>query len=60
MWPLSGKSYLHPWMLAEDLAEQSDEWRSLPRTTANKLFNQRLEDQRHEAYNLFRRPEPRN
>ena len=59
MWPIVGRSYLHPWMLAEDLTEQNDEWKSLPGTKANKLFNQRLEEQRHEVYNLFRRPEPK-
>ena len=59
LWPLAGKSYLHPWMLAEDMAEQSDEWKSLPDTKANKLFNRHLEEQRQEAFNLFRRAEPR-
>ncbi|MCP4315930.1 MAG: inorganic phosphate transporter [Hyphomicrobiales bacterium] len=59
LWPLVGRSYLHPWMLAEDLAEKSDAWKSRPETKANKLFNRRLEQQRHEVYDLFRRPEPR-
>ncbi len=59
MWPIVLKSYLHPWILAEDLAEQSDDWKSLPDTKANKLFNQRLEERRHEVYDLFRRPEPK-
>jgi PiT family inorganic phosphate transporter len=58
MWPIVGRSYMHPWMLAEDLTEQSDAWKSLPGTKANKLFNQRLEEQRHAVYDLFRRPEP--
>ena len=57
IWPLVGNSYLHPWMLAEDLAEQSVDWNSRPNTKANKLFNQRLEQQRHELYDLSSQPE---
>ncbi len=59
MWALARRSYMHPWMLAEDLAEQTDEWKSLPGATANKLFNRHLDEQRHELYNLFSRPEPK-
>jgi PiT family inorganic phosphate transporter len=60
LWPLVGRSYLHPWMLAEDLAEANEEWRSLPDTKANKLFNRRLEEKRQEIYRLFRRAEPKH
>jgi PiT family inorganic phosphate transporter len=59
LWKLVGKSYLHPWMLADDLAQQSEVWKSLPDTTANKLENRHLNDMRREVYDLFRRAEPK-
>jgi PiT family inorganic phosphate transporter len=57
---LQGRRFTHLWQLEEALAEQSEEWRSLPPTTANKLANRRLHDQRLEVYKLFRykRPAP--
>jgi len=58
LWPLIGKSYLHPWLLAEELAARSDDWKSLPDTKKNKLLNRHLDEQRHEVYNLFSRAEP--
>ncbi len=57
-WPMVGRSYLHAWMLGEEMAEASEGWQSRPATTANKLFNRRLEERRQEVYRLFRRPEP--
>ena len=60
LWPLVGKSYLHPWMLGEAMAEASEAWTSLPSTKRNKLVNRHLNDQREEVYRLFRRPEPNN
>jgi hypothetical protein len=58
LWPMVGRSFDHPWMLADELAKASDEWRSLPDTKANELFNRHLEEQRQEIYRLFSRPEP--
>lgn len=57
---LQGRRFMHIWQLEEALAEQSEEWRSLPSTAANKLANRKLHDQRVEVYKLFRyeRPAP--
>ena len=60
LWPLVGKSYLHPWMLGDAMAEASEAWTSLPSTKRNKLVNRHLNEQREEVYRLFRRPEPNN
>jgi PiT family inorganic phosphate transporter len=57
LWPMVGRSFDYPWMLADELAEGSEEWRSRPDTKANQLFNRHLDDQRHEVYRLFRRAE---
>lgn len=57
LWQMVGRSFDYPWMLADDLAEVSEEWRSRPDTKANQLFNRNLDDQRHEVYRLFRRAE---
>jgi PiT family inorganic phosphate transporter len=57
LWLLVGKSYLHPWMLDEALAELSPEWRLLPKTKANKLANRHLTDQLRSVHDVFRRPE---
>ena len=54
IWPLVGRKYDHPWMLDDALAELGEEWRSLPPTTVNKLFNRHLQDQRREVYDVFR------
>lgn len=51
---LVGRRFDHAWMLDDVLAELSEEWRSLPDTTANKLFNRHLQGQRREAYSIFR------
>lgn len=58
VWPLSGKSYYHAWMLADDLAAESEAWKSLPKTKANKRANQALTDKRQILFKLFSRPEP--
>jgi len=55
LWPMVGRSFDHPWMLADELAKASDAWRSLPDIKANQLFNRHLEDQRQEVYRLFTR-----
>ena len=56
LWPMVGRSFAHPWMLADAMAEASEEWRSLPDTKANQLFNRHLEEQRQEVYRVFTRP----
>ncbi len=56
LWSLVGKSYLHPWMLDEALAELSPEWRLLPKTKSNKLANRHLTDQLRNVHDIFRRP----
>jgi PiT family inorganic phosphate transporter len=57
---LQGRRFMHLWQLEEALVEQSEEWRSLPSTTSNKLANRKLHDQRVEVHKLFRlaRPAP--
>jgi len=57
---LQERKFTHLWQLEEALAEESEAWRSLPPTTANKLANRKLHDQRLEVYRLFRleRPAP--
>lgn len=52
-----GRSFDHPWMLADELAKASHEWRSLSDTKVNQLFNRHLAEQRQEVYRLFKRPE---
>ena len=56
IWPLVGRRFDHAWMLDDALAELGEEWRSLPPTTVNKLFNRHLQDQRREVYDVFRIP----
>jgi PiT family inorganic phosphate transporter len=54
LWPLVGRRFDHLWMLDDALAELGEDWRSLPPTTVNKLFNRHLQDQRREVYDVFR------
>ncbi len=49
-----GAHFLHRWRFEAALAEASAAWRSLALTPSNKLANRQLEDQREEAYLLFR------
>ncbi|MGD2083416.1 MAG: inorganic phosphate transporter [Chromatiales bacterium] len=49
---LSGRRFEHRWALAEALAQQSDAWRQLPETTANKLHNREI---RRRLDHLYRR-----
>jgi len=51
---LAGRSFTHRWMLNDALAQESEEWRSLPEITVNKLFNRGLDEQRRALYNQFR------
>ena len=53
MWPLVGRKFDHLWMLDDALAGASEEWRSRPATTINKLFNRHLQGQRREVYGVF-------
>ncbi len=55
---LQGRRFTHLWQLEEALAEESEEWKSLPPTTVNKLANRKLHNQRLEVYKLFRRKRP--
>ena len=41
-------------MLDDALAELGEEWRSLPATKVNKVFNRHLQGQRGEVYAVFR------
>ncbi len=54
LWPLAGRRFNHLWMLDDALAELGEEWRSLPATKVNKVFNRHLQGQRGEVYAVFR------
>ena len=54
IWEIVGKRFDHTWMLDDALADIHEEWRSLPDTTVNKLFNRHLNGQRQQVYNIFR------
>ena len=54
LWPLAGRRFNHLWMLDDALAELGEEWRSLPATKVNKVFNRHLQGQRREVYDVFR------
>ncbi len=50
---LAGRGFDHLWALDDALANESEEWRSRPVSTVNKLFNRHLQEQRREVYELF-------
>ena len=50
---LSGRSFDHRWELVEALAAESEDWRSKPAITLNKLYNRELEEKRQELYLIF-------
>jgi len=57
---LQGRRFMHLWQVEQALAEQSEEWRSLPPTKVNEPANRTLRNQRLEVYKLFHveRPAP--
>ena len=54
VWEIVGKRFDHTWMLDDALTDIHEEWRSLPDTTVNKLFNRHLKGQRQQVYDIFR------
>ncbi len=51
---LSGRTFLHTWMLAEALARESGEWRPREKTTENKAHNKRLQKNLDFVFRAFR------
>lgn len=51
---LSGRTFMHTWMLAEALARESAEWRPREKTTANKAYNKRLRKNLDFVFRTFR------
>jgi hypothetical protein len=51
---LAGRTFLHTWMLADALAEESAEWRLLENTTGNKARNKELQRNLGFAFRTFR------
>jgi PiT family inorganic phosphate transporter len=50
---LAGRRFAHKWMLAEALAEESEEWRFLPAEPVNKAQNKDLEKKLDSLYRKF-------
>ncbi|MCZ6467067.1 MAG: inorganic phosphate transporter, partial [Alphaproteobacteria bacterium] len=51
---LTGRTFLHTWMLAEALAGESGEWRPREKTTENKAHNKRLQKNLEFVFRTFR------
>ena len=51
---LTGRTFLHTWMLAEALARESGEWRPREKTTENKAYNKRLRKNLDFVFRIFR------
>ena len=47
------KVFRHKWMLAEALAEESEEWRFLPAELVNKIHNKELGKKLESLYSKF-------
>ncbi len=50
---LEGRRFRHKWMLAEALAEESEEWRFLPAEPVNKIHNKELGKKLDSLYGKF-------
>ena len=50
---LEGRRFRHKWMLAEALAEESEEWRFLPAEPVNKIHNKELGKKLDSLYSKF-------
>ncbi|MEE9209470.1 MAG: inorganic phosphate transporter, partial [Kiloniellales bacterium] len=50
---LEGRRFRHKWMLAEALAEESEEWRFLPTELVNKIHNKELGKKLDSLYSKF-------
>ncbi|MCH8212848.1 MAG: inorganic phosphate transporter [Proteobacteria bacterium] len=51
---LTGRTFMHTWMLAEALAGESGEWRPREKTTKNKAHNKRLRKNLDFVFRTFR------
>ena len=56
---LSGRTFIHRWMLDDALIAESAAWAPRPATTINKIFNRELDEKRRAVYNHFRVEPPR-
>ncbi len=50
---LSGNSYIHKWALAEELSQESSEWKPLKNIAVNKIKNKRLREKLDFVYRTF-------
>ncbi len=50
---LEGRRFRHKWMLAEALAEESEDWRFLPAEPVNKIHNKELGKKLDSLYSKF-------
>jgi len=56
LYRLTGRSFAHGWMLDEELARQSSQWRPRDPVPANAVYNKELRAKLDFLHQVFRAP----